>query len=322
MQTPVSSTAASSVTTVHPLTAKDQAVMSQVRAMSAPNKGRLRGIAARAPFDDIIGHTAAPTGVNFRPDTVGGLAGWWTEPANAEPRAAILYLHGGWFSWGTAKAYRNLVGHIAKSAGVAGFIPDYRLAPEHPFPAGPDDARAAYRGLVERGFRAIAVVGDSAGGNLALGLVARIAAEKAARAVLPVAAVALSPVTDLALSGESWESRAQADPYFVRDQGEEQAGVYLAGGDPTDPLASPLYGRLVGLPPIRLHVGDDEVLLDDSVRYAALAAAAGVDVRLGVWRGMAHGFLGSVGALDAADSALEAIGGFLTRQFAGSSAPG
>jgi acetyl esterase/lipase len=288
--------------------------MAQVRAMTAPNKGLLRGVAARAPFDDIIGHTIAPEGVDFHSDTVGGVAGWWAGPTNARRGAVILHLHGGWFSWGTAEAYRNLVGHIAKRAGVATFIPDYRLAPEHPFPAAPEDARAVYQGLVALGFRAIALTGDSAGGNLALGLAARLAAEFPAPAVQPVAIVALSPVTDLALTGESWESRAEADPYFVRDQGEEQARAYLAGHDPTDPLVSPLYGQFTGLPPIRLQVGDDEVLLDDSVRYATRAAQVGVDVRLDVWQGVAHGFHGSVGGLDAANTALDDIGRFLTGQ--------
>lgn len=120
------------------------------------------------------------------------------------------------------------------------------------------------------------------------------------------------------MTGASWESRAKADRYFVRDQAEELIRSYLGGHNPKDPAASPLYGRLVGLPPIRVHVGDDEVLLDDSRRYVERAVAAGVDARVDVWQGIPHGFIGAVGHLDAAAEALVAIGAFLSRQIAAS----
>jgi epsilon-lactone hydrolase len=127
-------------------------------------------------------------------------------------------------------------------------------------------------------------------------------------------------VTDLAMTGSSWESRASADPYFVRDQAEELIRAYLNGHGPADPMASPLYGDLAGLPPIRVHVGDDEVLLDDSLRYVERAVAAGVDAKLDVWEGMPHGFLGGVGHLEATSQALGAIGAFLSMQFAAADA--
>jgi monoterpene epsilon-lactone hydrolase len=133
-----------------------------------------------------------------------------------------------------------------------------------------------------------------------------------------VGAAVLSPVTDLAMKGASWESRGSADPLFKRDQVEELVGCYLNGRDPADPAASPLYGDLAGLPPVRVHVGDDEVLLDDSIRYVERAVAAGVDAKVDVWEGMVHGFLGNIGRLDAAAQALEAIGAFLSNQFAAS----
>src|SRR6185437_3753374 len=154
--------------------------MAALRSQVAPNKGRLRGPAARAPFDAIIGRTIAPEGVTFREDRVGEIAGWWCEPADALPGAAILHLHGGWFNWGSSAAFRHLVGHISRSARATAFIPDYRLAPEHPFPAAIEDAAASLRALPEHGIRRIAVTGDSAGGNLALGL-------------LPLTATALAP---------------------------------------------------------------------------------------------------------------------------------
>jgi epsilon-lactone hydrolase len=147
-------------------------------------------------------------------------------------------------------------------------------------------------------------------------LLALISAQSFAKRVA-VAAVALSPVTDLAMTGPSWQSRADADPYFVRDQAEGLICSYLKGHDPADPTASPLYGTLAGLPPIRVHVGDAEVLLDDSLSDVERAVAAGVDASVDVWEGMPHGFIGSVGRLDASAQALDAIGAFLSKQFAG-----
>ena len=283
--------------------------MTGMRAMAEPNKGRLRGVGARVAYDGLIERVAPPVGLEFRKDMVGGVAGWWCTPEGARPEQAILHLHGGWFNWGTAKAFQKLVGHIARSVGAAAFIPDYCLAPEHPFPAAAEDVQACYGGLVELGLR-VALTGDSAGGNLALGL---LASETRKGTAAPVAAVALSPVTDLTLQSASWETRAVADPFFVRDQVQELVDAYLKGHSPADAVASPLFGELTGLPPIRVHVGNDEVLLDDSLRYVERALRAGVDVQGHVWEGMAHGFLSGVGRMDASAQALEAIGAFLTQ---------
>ena len=302
---------------VHPLTSEDAAAMTALRSAVADMKGKLEGIAARAPFNGIIERVEAPEGVTFEKDAVGGISGWWAKPAQTRDGSAILHLHGGWFNWGTAQAYRNLVGHIALRAGAGAFIPDYRLAPEHPFPAAVKDAEAWYRGLVDRGIRNIALSGDSAGGNLALVLLSIATAQSASGGVLPVGAVTLSPVTDLALSGASYETRAQADPYFLKSQAAGLVRSYLGDADPKNPLASPLYGDLTALPPIRVHVGDDEVLLDDSRRYVDRAVAAGVDATLDVWLGMAHGFISGVGTLKAATEALSAIGKFLNGRLAG-----
>lgn len=300
---------------IHAMTPQDRIVMGQMRTMIEPNKGKLRGISARAPYEAIMARVAAPDGVIFRPDTIGGVPGWWCEPSDAQPGAVILHAHGGWFNWGSAESFRHFVGHIARSARARAFIPDYRLAPETPFPAALDDIQACYMGLVESDVESIALSGDSAGGNLALVLLALITAQSPVNNV-PVGAVVLSPVTDLAMKGSSWESRAAADPFFVRDQVEDLIRAYLGGQDPANPKASPLYGDLTGLPSIRVHVGDDEVLLDDSLRYVERAVAAGVDAKVDVWEGMAHGFVGSVGRLDAASEALGAIGAFLSKQFA------
>jgi epsilon-lactone hydrolase len=304
------STTSQDLITLHPVTPADAAVAAAARAFTAPMKGKLRGTSARQPFDDIMGHVPAPDSIRYEADTIGGVPGWWCLPAKPTAAGAILYLHGGWYSWGTAAAYRHLVGHIAARAGVAAFAPDYRLAPEHPFPAALMDVRACWNALAARGLGPLAIVGDSAGGGLALALASDLAHERASRAQ-PTAVVALSPVTDLTLSGASWTSRAKADPYFTISQAREQADAYLAGRDASDAQASPLFARLAGLPPLRIHVGDDEVLLDDSLRYAERAKANGVDAHVHVWQGLPHVFLSSVRQLVAADQALADIGAFI-----------
>jgi epsilon-lactone hydrolase len=307
-----------SATVFHPISAADKTAMAEMRAIAEPNKGRLQGTAARVPFDAIMEHVAVPEGVTFEAGTVGGVPGWWSKPKDAQADAVILHIHGGWFNWGSAKAFRNLVGHLATHAGAVAFSPDYRLAPEHPFPAAPEDMLACYAGLIKLGYKKIAVTGDSAGGTLALGLLLSLKASHLNNQVVPVAGVALSPVTDLSLSGASWTTRAAADPYFTRPQAVELVRSYLNGADPNDPAASPLRADLTGLPPIRVHVGDDEVLLDDSVRFVDRALAAGVDAQLDVWEGMAHGFPRSVGQLSASTEALDQIGAFLSERFTNS----
>lgn len=304
----------------HPIIAEDKEAMAALRAIVEPNKGRLRGTAAREPFDAIMERVAVPENVAFEADTVGDVPGWWCRPHGADAAAVILHLHGGWFNWGSAKAFRNLAGQIAIRAGAVAFVPDYRLAPEHPFPAATEDARACYLGLVERGYKKIAVTGDSAGGNLALVLLVSLKTTSFGSSVVPVGGVALSPVTDLSLTGASWTTRLAADPYFTWPQASELVRSYLNGADAADPSTSPLRADLAGLPPIRIHVGDDEVLLDDSVRFVDRALAAGVDAQLDVWEGMAHGFPGSVGQLTAATQALQQIGAFLYERFGGSKA--
>jgi epsilon-lactone hydrolase len=296
---------------IHPLSIEDSAAMTTLRSAVAAMKGKLEGVSARGPFNGIMERVAAPDGVTFEADTVGGISGWWAKPAQAIKGAAILHLYGGWFNWGTAQAFRNFVGHIAIAAGADAFIPDYRLAPQHPFPAAVKDAEACYRGLVGRGIKKIALTGDSAGGNLALVLLSVATAQAGSAGIAPVGAVVLSPMTDLGLTGESFETRAEADPYFVRSQATGLVRSYLGESDPKNPLASPLYGDLKGLPPVRVHVGNDEVLLDDSRRYVERAVAAGVDAKLDVWMGMPHVFVNSVGNMRAANQALRAIGTFL-----------
>jgi epsilon-lactone hydrolase len=255
-------------------------------------------------------HTQPSPGIAYEADVLGGVSGWWCKPPNASAGRVILHLHGGWFVFGSAQAYRNFVGNIALRSGIATFIADYRLAPEQPLPAAIDDARAAYNGLIERGFRDIAITGDSAGGALAIELSAMLA--KNPDLVKPSALVLLSPVTDLTISGDSWITRNEADVYFTKAQVEGLVQMYLGEHSATDPLASPLNLDLGGLSAIRIHVGDDEVLLDDARRFAERAVAAGVDTKLEIWEGMLHVFPSAVGTFEAADIAFEEIGAFLS----------
>jgi len=299
---------------IHPLSDEDSVAAAALRSVVAPMKGKLEGTAGRSLFNDIMERVVAPEGVTFEAVTVGGISGWWAKPARSQKGAAIVHVHGGWFTLGTAQAYRNFVGHIALSAGTNTFIPDYPLAPEHPFPAAVRDLEASYRGLVDQGITKIALTGDSAGGDLALVLLSTASAQAYRGPVAPVGAVVFSPITDLALTGESYETRAEADLYFTKSQASGLVRSYLGGTDPKNPLASPLYADLTGLPPIRIHVGDDEVLLDDSRRYVERAVAAGVDAKLDIWMGMPHGFVTNVGGFNAAAQALKASGVFLTER--------
>jgi len=295
----------------HPLSQEDAVAATALRDGVAAFKGKLQGTAARGPFGDVMERVVAPTDVTFEADTVGGISGVWTKPAKSRKGTAILHVHGGWFNLGSARVYRNFVAHLASSADADAFIPDYRLAPEEPFPAAVTDVEACYRGLADKGIDTIAVTGDSAGGNLALVLLSIACRPAYEGGVAPAGAVAMSPVTDLALAGETYRTRAEADFYFTKSQAAGLVASYLGKTDPKNPLASPLYGDLRGLPPIRVHVGDDEVLLDDSRRYVERAVAAGVDAELDVWMGMPHGFVTGVGEFDAARQALNAIGTFL-----------
>ena len=294
--------------TFHALDPIDAPVVAADRAHLAPFKGGIRGPDARVRYDAIFEAMPANEGVHHEKDMLGGVSGWWCRPKDARRDASMLYLHGGGYVLGNARPYLALAGQVATRSRVAVFVPDYRLAPESPFPAAVADAEATYRALAARTPR-IVVVGDSAGGGLALALLATLVADR--RTPLPVAAAVMSPWTDLAMTGGSLLSRADADPIFTPDALADLASLYLGGHDARNPLASPLYGVFEGYPPLRIDVGSDEVLLDDSLRLAERALAAGAEVSLHVWDGMAHVVPSRYGKLLAADRCLDEIGGFL-----------
>src|SRR5712671_3419128 len=194
---------------VHPLDAGDAAIAAAARAATKAVKGVRLGVEGRGQYDAFMEGVSPAEGLKVEKGAVGGVQGVWARPAHARPDEAILYLHGGWFNFGSAWAYRSFVGHFAKRARANAFIVDYRLAPEHPFPAAIDDALASYRALGAQGVRRIAVVGDSAGGNLTLTIASRVIGDANSTPATLVGAVAFSPLTDLTLSGASYGNRQQ-----------------------------------------------------------------------------------------------------------------
>ncbi|MGH6617850.1 alpha/beta hydrolase [Sphingomonas sp.] len=296
----------------------DRAAMVVMRAMIALQPKADLGPDGRTAFDDLMGRTPAADTVTYEAAEMGGVSGWWCRTPGATPGAAILYLHGGAYVVGSAQAYRNFVGQVVLRAKVDAFVADYSLAPERPFPAAVDDSEAVYRGLVAAGISKVAIVGDSAGGGLALVTATRMTA--AARGGLtpkPVAAVAMSPWTDLALTGDSVTTRAGHDPLLTHGALEQVRITYLGDTDPKDPQASPLYGDLTGLPPVMLHVGEDEILFADAQRMADRLETAGSVAELHIWQGMVHVFPANLALLRAAPEALEIIATFLRHNLRG-----
>lgn len=290
-------------TTRHALSDKDADVMLQIRAGLKGVKGTVRGPDARASYDKLMERVASVEKIESEQGVVGGVSGMWVRPTSGPADLAILYFHGGAYVVGSPRAYLNFVGQIASRSGIPAFVADYGLAPERPFPAAIEDALAAYNGLVGQGIRHIALAGDSAGGGLALALLSQVKNASPA----PRSAVAISPWTDLALTSPSMLSRDAADPIWNAAALADMARLYLGDTAPRDPLASPVYSNRHGLPPVLVHVGDAEVLLDDSLRYAE--GIEGIEVH--VWDGMLHVFPTSVGIVDAAGAALDSIGGFV-----------
>lgn len=234
----------------------------------------------------------------------------WLAPPGARADAAILYLHGGGYVIGSPRSHRHLAAAIGAAAQARVLLPDYRLAPEDPFPAAVDDAVGAYRWLLSQSIAParIVVAGDSAGGGLT---VATLLALRDAGVPLPAAGVCISPWVDLTCGGASYITRADADPIVLRKSVSEMAVAYLAGRDATTPLASPIGADLGGLPPLLIHVGDDEVLLDDAVQLAERARKAGVDATLEVWPEMIHVWHWFFPMLEEGQKAIDGIGAFV-----------
>jgi epsilon-lactone hydrolase len=250
---------------------------------------------------------AVPSDMHVRPVMIGDRPAEWIVPPRADRQRVVLYFHGGGYVMGSCRSHRSVVSKVARECGVAALNFDYRLAPEHPFPAALNDALVAYAWLREQGHApaSIVFVGDSAGGGLCL---ATLLALRDRALPLPAAAAVLSPWTDLTCSGASYRRR---DPLAPDGSWQTFSRYYAGESDPADPLISPLHGNLRGLPPLLIFVGQLESMLDDSVQFAEKATAAGVDVRLNVGRGMMHCYPLFAPRFPEASDALREIGVFV-----------
>ena len=251
-----------------------------------------------------------PADVQVREVIAGGVPAHWLAAPGADTGRVLLFLHGGGYELGSLRSDGELAARLARASGMRVLFPEYRLAPEHPFPAAIYDVLAAWRWLrADQALSAssMAVAGDSAGGGLAVAL---LVALRAAREELPAAAALMSPTVDLTSSGASMSERADQDPISTPAMLAQFASDYLDGADPKSPLASPLFASLSGLPPLLIQVGTADLLLSDSERLAAAAAEAGVDVSLQVGEGLTHVYQLLVGTPEAAE-ATEQIAKFL-----------
>lgn len=250
-----------------------------------------------------------PTLRGLSAQRVAGVAGELQRPLRGPPVATLLYLHGGGFFAGSPQMYR-LVTRFFANRQFEVFTPAYRLAPGHPFPAAPNDVKAVYAVLSQKG-GPIVIAGDSAGAGLALSLMVALKAEGAP---LPRAAALFSPWTDLAVTGASTRENNGKDVFFSRRMLRAAARNYLAGARATEPLASPLYANLSGLPPLLIHVGADELLRDDALRLAQRAQEAGVEANVEVWPVVPHGWQLGVAVMPEARRSLALAADFLKQR--------
>ncbi|MEV7547332.1 alpha/beta hydrolase [Streptomyces sp. NPDC089915] len=270
--------------------------------------------AMRAGFDALMARMIVPDAIRTTRTTLGDRPALHVEPDNDPRGGTILYFHGGGWVFGSPETALSLTGHLVAKTGLSSYSLDYRLAPEHPFPAATEDALSGYRALLDSGEdpSTIAFVGDSAGGGLA---VTTCLAARDAGLAMPAAIVAFSPGLDATRSGETLDTKAGIDPFFTRERLEHTGAMYLAGADPHQPMLSPaVLADLTGFPPMLLQAGTNEVLLDDSTRLAARARAAGVDVILDITADVPHVFQAFAGVLDEADQALDRAALFLAQQ--------
>jgi len=244
------------------------------------------------------------------PATINGVPGEWQLPQTGDGGRTILYLHGGGYVLGSPLSHRDMVGAIADAAHARAFIADYRLGPEHPFPAAVEDAVAAYQGLLDSGIdpAKLCIAGDSAGGGLT---VATLVALRDRKLPLPAAGICISPWADLTCSSNSMTSMAEADPMLKPDALRWMADLYLNGQDPKAPLASPVFADLQGLPPLLIQVGTEEALYDDAITLSRVAHEAGVDATLEVWEGMMHVWHLMAKLIPEGKQAIQAIGAFV-----------
>jgi acetyl esterase/lipase len=241
----------------------------------------------RRSFERMIDGFTIDISAKYNRLNAGGVTAEWVSAEGASDSRVVLYFHGGGYIIGSPRTHRPMLAELSQASGGRVLALDYRLAPEHPFPAPVEDSVAAYRWLLSEGYdpARIAVAGDSAGGGLTVAMMVQV---RYLGLPMPGAAVCISPWVDMEGLGESMETRAQVDPMVGKENLMVSAKTYLGGADPRAPLAAPLYADLRGLPPTLIQVGDAEVLLDDSTRLAGIAREAGVQVQMDVWDDMIH----------------------------------
>lgn len=254
--------------------------------------------------------TAEPTDVTYEEVDAGGVPAIFARPIGAAADRVIVYTHGGGCVTNSAQSHRKLAAHIAKAAGVHSLVLDYRLAPEHTFPAQIEDAIAAHRWLRGRGYTPAhtATAGDSAGGNLAITSVLKL---RDLGEPLPAAVIAISPWLDMEARGESFETNADSDVLVSRELSLNMSGTYLGNASRSDPLANPLHANLAGFPPVFVTVGDAEALMADGEHFAQRAKAAGVASELEYGRGQQHIYQIMAGRSSEADASVAAMAAWL-----------
>ena len=267
----------------------------------------------RETFEKMASRTRTASGTQIRQETIAGVDCDWVIPKKCDESRVLLFLHGGAYVMGSSKTHHTMVSHIAKEAGVRALLPNYRLAPENPFPAGLEDCLAVYRQLLinEVTPERLVIGGDSAGGGMTM---ATLLSLRDAGDPMPSAACLLSPWLDLAAEGESANTRAGMDPWFRADDMANTAAHYCLESQIRDPLVSPVHADVRGLPPMLIQVGDHEILLSDSTRITDKLTAAGIDVTLRVWPEMWHVFQYFVGKMPESKRAIREIGQYLKSQ--------
>jgi monoterpene epsilon-lactone hydrolase len=274
----------------------------------APKKEALSIEEQRRQLDYLGSFSPVESDVTVEKTRIAGVRGEWISAPNARKDRVLFYLHGGAYCLGSCDSHRGLASRLARACESRALVIEYRLAPEHPFPAALEDSTAVYRELIRSGVRPenMVIGGDSAGGGLTM---ATLLALRDEGDPLPAAAVLISPWTDLEGTGESMKARADVDPWLDPEKSQQVAKLYLRDLDPRHPLVSPIYADLRGLPPMLVHVGNDECLLDDSVRLVERAKGAGVETEFKIWDEMWHVFHGF--PIPEARQAIEEIGAFV-----------
>lgn len=273
-------------------------------------------IAERRAAMDAVGEMGSlPTHCYHEPETLGGVRCERVTPEGTLVGRTILYLHGGAYTAGSPRSHRPMVARIAEAARAVAVVADYRLGPEHRFPAAVEDAVAVYRALLKRGTEPgqLMVAGDSAGGGLALALALALKADGLPQ---PAGYFVISPWVDLTQSGASYRTKADTDPTISKSGLDEQALAYLGGLDPRDPLASPVFGDFAGVAPVLIQTGSEETLLSDSITMADVLAQSRVEVRLEVWPEMIHVFHAWGAVLGAARRAIRVAGAWMDDRYA------